>query len=71
MKEHRLRTECAQGSWLNYPLPLIGGGAAMLSIPIPLTSENHAHLAKLIATVLEGLQAAIVVDPTAANAASA
>jgi hypothetical protein len=50
----------APGSVLNLPVPLIGGGLATLSVPIPLTQENFEYLTKMLVTMLEGMRRALV-----------
>jgi hypothetical protein len=42
------------------PFPLIGGGMAMLSVPIPLSQKNYVYLKQMVNTMLEGMEEAIV-----------
>jgi hypothetical protein len=42
------------------PFPLIGGGMATLSVPIPLSQKNYVYLKQMVNTMLEGMEEAIV-----------
>jgi hypothetical protein len=47
---------------LNLPFPLIGGGMATLSMPIPLSQENFDYLTTMLAATLRGMKKALVVN---------
>lgn len=46
--------------FLDLPIPLIGGGRAILRTPIPLSKENYTLLTTMLRTTLEGMRKAIV-----------
>src|SRR5262245_35698267 len=46
------RLSGVQGNVLNLPFPLIGGGFATLSVPIPLSAKNYAYLVNMVKTTL-------------------
>jgi hypothetical protein len=49
-----------RGNTLTLPVPLIGGGMASLSVPIPLSEENFNYLTGMIESMLNGMKKALV-----------